>query len=292
MIIDVSQWQGSIDWNKVRPNVDLVILRASCGNTKDSRFAEYASECNRLGIPFGVYHYCQAVPAANQIKVFHNAAKAYNPRFWVLDIEDPALLFANGKQLPMASGFANNVKAMYKELRSRAGAEAKIVYYGGSSVFEPYGKLSSIGWDALWFANYSAATTPYATLNGKKIYCDLWQYASTGRVDGIGTKVDCNRITGKGKNLEWFTGVEPVAPATPEPVIDKNGDGKVVRIKAGTWNIRSGMGTEYASVGLFAQGGEEYEWLATAWNGWLAIPIRDGIGWISGTGAEVIEHGR
>lgn len=288
MIIDVSEWQGSIDWNKVRPNVDLVILRASHGNTKDSRFAANASECNRLGIPFGVYHYAEAVPAANQIKVFHNAAKAYNPRFWVLDIENSSLLYANGKQLPMAAGFTNNVKSMYKELRSRAGAEAKIVYYGGSSVFEPYGKLSSIPWDALWFANYSATTTPYATLNGKKIYCDLWQYASTGKVSGISTKVDCNRITGKGRTLEWFADMEFVEPATPEPVIDKNGDGKVVRIKPGTWNIRSGMGTEYASVGLFAQGGEEYEWLATAWNGWLAIPIRDGIGWISGTGAEVV----
>lgn len=288
MIIDVSQWQGAIDWSKVKPNVDLVILRASHGNTKDAFFAANASECNRLGVPFGVYHYAEAVPAANQIKVFHNAAKAYNPRFWVLDIEDPALLFANGKQLPMASGFANNVKAMYKELRSRAGAEAKIVYYGGSSVYEPYGKLSSIGWDALWFANYSATTTPYASVNGKKIYCDLWQYASTGRVDGISTRVDCNRITGKGRTLEWFADMEFVEPSTPEPVIDKNGDGKIVRIKKGTWNIRSGMGTEYASVGLFAQGGEEYEWLATAWNGWLAIPIRDGIGWISGTGAEVV----
>ena len=64
--IDVSSWQGNIDWNTVKNSgqVDFVIIRCGWGNNDSSQNDAYwlrnASECKRLGIPFGVYIYSYA----------------------------------------------------------------------------------------------------------------------------------------------------------------------------------------------------------------------------------------
>ena len=62
-IIDVSSWQGKIDWDTVKKHSDIdgVILR--CGwawDGEDAQFARNVSELNRLGIPYGVYLYTYA----------------------------------------------------------------------------------------------------------------------------------------------------------------------------------------------------------------------------------------
>ena len=60
--IDVSQFQGDIDWALVRPRIDFAILRLGWtgrpGNhTLDTKFERNYHECQRLGIPTGVYVY-------------------------------------------------------------------------------------------------------------------------------------------------------------------------------------------------------------------------------------------
>ena len=60
-IIDVSEWQGVINWNKARPQIDGVILRCGCGTSYDDKqWLRNVRECERLGIPFGVYLYSYA----------------------------------------------------------------------------------------------------------------------------------------------------------------------------------------------------------------------------------------
>ena len=60
--IDVSEHQGIIDWEKVKGNVDGVMIRAGYGSkgTADKHFRRNAAECNRLGIPFGAYWFSYA----------------------------------------------------------------------------------------------------------------------------------------------------------------------------------------------------------------------------------------
>ena len=64
IIIDVSQHQGVIDWNKVKGNIDGAILRCGYGDDitsqDDTQYARNLSECERLGIPRGVYLYSYA----------------------------------------------------------------------------------------------------------------------------------------------------------------------------------------------------------------------------------------
>lgn len=54
--IDVSEWQGRIDWEKVKPHIDFAIIRLGYGqNTLDAEARRNINECNRLGIPYGVF---------------------------------------------------------------------------------------------------------------------------------------------------------------------------------------------------------------------------------------------
>ena len=63
-IIDVSEHQGIINWDAVKGNVDGVIIRCGYGDNitsqDDRQWARNISECERLGIPRGVYLYSYA----------------------------------------------------------------------------------------------------------------------------------------------------------------------------------------------------------------------------------------
>ena len=60
--IDVSYFQGNVDWEAVKASgIRFAMLRAGYGvKTVDAQFKRNASECNRLGIPIGVYWFSYA----------------------------------------------------------------------------------------------------------------------------------------------------------------------------------------------------------------------------------------
>ena len=64
ILIDVSEHQGVIDWEKAMYHIDGTILRCGYGGDNpdqdDECFRRNADECTRLGIPFGVYIYSYA----------------------------------------------------------------------------------------------------------------------------------------------------------------------------------------------------------------------------------------
>ena len=64
-IINVSEHNGKIDWKKVKSSdVDGVIIRVGYGHLMEDKYFQYnVSECNRLGIPYGIYLYSYAYDA-------------------------------------------------------------------------------------------------------------------------------------------------------------------------------------------------------------------------------------
>ena len=62
--IDVSQYQGLINWEVVKNHIDFAIIRCGYGQDiigqDDELFKRNADECTRLNIPFGVYLYSYA----------------------------------------------------------------------------------------------------------------------------------------------------------------------------------------------------------------------------------------
>ena len=88
-IIDISHYQGNINWTEARKHLDLIIMRASVGLNPDIKYASYASEC---GVPFGTYHYVKAGDAASakrEAEYFYKQAtqNGIQPLFFCADIE-------------------------------------------------------------------------------------------------------------------------------------------------------------------------------------------------------------
>lgn len=91
--IDISTWQGTPDFSKVKAaGVQFVIARAGYGqNNIDKQFRRNASECNRLGIPFGVYWFSYALNAEmarQEARYCLEAVKGYRLEYPIFSISN------------------------------------------------------------------------------------------------------------------------------------------------------------------------------------------------------------
>jgi len=192
-IIDISKWQGTINFDKLAPEVALVIARASCGSDKDIKIDEYAEAMMEHDIPFGVYCYSyagDATKAKDEAQKLVQYASKYNPIFYVMDAEEAKITNAA-------------IKAFAQELRKQT--NAKIGCYVAHNRYEAY-KYSTVKdlFDFTWIPRYGKNN---GTIEGatKPAYpCDLWQYTSTAKIAGISGNVDMNVLTGDGHDIEWF----------------------------------------------------------------------------------------
>lgn len=178
-LIDVSEHQGRIDWEKVKPQIDGAILRCGYGmdieKQDDTYFKRNADECTRLGIPFGVYLYSYA---DNNEKAKSEAAhvlrliKGYKLSYPVyLDLEESGT--QNG-----AIERAN----IFGDIIEKAGYWCGV--YANLNWWENY--LVGLERFTKWVAQYNTKC------DYKGAHLDIWQYSSKGKVDGIGGNVDMN----------------------------------------------------------------------------------------------------
>lgn len=178
-VIDVSDYQGTIDWEKVKADgVEGVIIRCGYGDNipsqDDSEWKRNADECTRLGIPFGTYLYSYAKTeeesrseAAHVLRMTAGYKLLY-PVY--IDLEEPG-----------TEGYAVTGAKIFCDIIEKAGYMAGV--YADQSWF-----LNVIGNQldqyTKWCALY-AAERP-------SVSCDMWQYTSEGRVDGISGNCDMN----------------------------------------------------------------------------------------------------
>lgn len=180
--IDVSSWQGKIDWAKVKASdVDFVIIRCGYGSNKtsndDSYWSYNVSECERLGIPYGVYLYSYAATLAEAKSEANHVLrllKGHYPTYPVYyDMEDKSTEKAN--LVKIADTFCSTMEANgYK-----AGIYANLDWWNSklnSSTLDKYEK---------WVAQWNSQCT-YKGSYG------LWQCTSNGTVAGISGRVDLN----------------------------------------------------------------------------------------------------
>lgn len=190
-IMDVSRWQGNIDWDKVKASgkVDGVMLRAM-GNSKtgapskpylDPTFERNYAECTRLGIPVGVYGYFKAVSRAEadkELALLKSALIGKTLRLPVaVDVED-ALPAKLSKEV-LTDLTAYELKTVqdwgfYSILYTYLSYADKHLYMTGAAL-KPYD---------VWLASYRsqkpATVYPYG----------MWQHTSSGSVPGVAGNVD------------------------------------------------------------------------------------------------------
>ena len=255
--IDVSEHQGRIDWDAVKASgIDFAILRVgfgapSFGGRVDYQFNRNISECERLGIPYGVYVYSYAFDnqqAADEASMVIDCLSGHNPRLPVYyDLEDKTII-ADGRQ----SGIASRAQTFCNKISSagyKPGIYANLNWFN-NILTDPVFKSGS--WDH-WIAQYNSQCHYTASYS-------FWQYTSRGKVSGISGNVDMNYAYVDVSLYYW-------------------------QLKEGTWYYATSDGKAY--TGWLRQGGAWY-WLDPDAGGVMATGLYECNGsmyWFNASGA-------
>ena len=188
--IDVSKWQGSIDWGAVAASgINFAIIRvgyrgATTGALiEDPYFKANIAGATRAGIKVGVYFFTQAV---NEIEAVEEASmvlkliSGYRVTYPVFIDTERA---TNGR----ANGLDRNTRTAVVSAfcRTIANGGYKPGVYASKSWYNNQLNASSLNSYCIWVAQYNSS----CTYSGKY---DIWQYTSTGKVPGISGNVDMN----------------------------------------------------------------------------------------------------
>lgn len=184
--IDVSRHQGVINWDAVYGNIDYAIIRCGFGNDEtsqdDTQWYNNANACTRLGIPFGVYIYSYAtntVMAESEANHVLRLINGYNLDFPVyLDMEDSI-------QANLSASERGTIASTFCNIIQNAGYEVGI--YANRNWWENYLTdlaFNNSSWHK-WVAQYNSSCTYAGNYT-------MWQYTSSGNVNGINGRVDLN----------------------------------------------------------------------------------------------------
>lgn len=189
--IDVSSFQGDIDWEKVAgAGIEFVFIRlGGRGYSEgaiylDAKFQQNLEGAKAAGLPVGVYFYSQAI----------TVEEAEEEALFVLEslgswsLEYPVVYdweiapSSTARTASLDSVTLTDCAITFCETVARAGYTPMI--YLGSRVAYTKVDLSRLTAYDVWYAQY--ASTPSSMYYNYRI----WQYTDSGTVPGIGTKVD------------------------------------------------------------------------------------------------------
>lgn len=196
LVIDVSQFQGEIDWKTVAPQVSAAIIRlgyrgyGSAGTlTTDPMYQRNMDGAIAAGLPVGAYWCSQALSDAEALE----EARYCISKLHGYNLTYPILLDSE-TMAPNASGRADKIgkarRTQYGLTWARAMRDAGYIVglYCSESWYtadiDGYA-FDDDGFD-IWIAKYSQYAPKYR--------CDAWQFTSTARMDGISTNVDQNHV--------------------------------------------------------------------------------------------------
>lgn len=211
--IDVSSNNGTLDWDKIKADgVECAIIRIGYGSDEssqdDSQAVRNMKECERLGIPYGVYIYSYCL---NMLQAQSEAAHAlrmvkdYNPVLGVwFDMEDADDYKANRGFMPEKNGsiltdFCIEFMQIIKDAGYKTGVYANWNYF--NNILDD-SRLTAFEGFNRWLAHWG--------IDEPSMDCLVWQYSSDGSVNGSSARTDMN----------WYYGelpqVEPTQPETDE----------------------------------------------------------------------------
>ena len=185
-LIDVSEHQGVINWEQAKGHIDGAILRCGYGmdiaSQDDKQWARNVAECERLGIPFGVYIYSYATntdraksEAQHVLRLIQGHKLSYPVYF---DMEEPG---TEGAAVANAIAFGDVIEA--------AGYWCGVYYNRNWHNNVIKGQLDRFTrWGAGYGTNNGQKQDNYKPGFGE----DIWQYSSKGSVPGVPGNVDVN----------------------------------------------------------------------------------------------------
>lgn len=278
--IDVSTWNGTINWASAKNDIDFAILRIGYEYTLDDTFLYNAQQCNANGIPWGIYIYSYAESGAEGIaeaEFVISTLRTYSLEpdlpIW-FDFEDPdyqAVLSSDVKNATV-KGFCDTIAA--------AG-------------YQP-GVYTFISWFNSYFTDSYYKTLPKwvaqidnFTVNGTSSYnggLHMWQFSWEGSISGISGEVDCNYYYGEMPGITSDTSYLAQCTYYPSNLTVKT---------TGSTNIRQYPSTSYSTLttaaastslhvtGLYKNTSGEY---------WYQVETSSGTGYLLATLATVTDY--
>lgn len=241
--IDVSVWQGNIDFGKVKVSgINFVIIRAGYGDgNKDKWFDENYRKAKAAGLHIGAYWYSYATSADGAKQEAQSCSKVLSGK----QLDYPVYFDIEEKsQLSRGKDFCSSlITAFCTELENHG-------YYAG--FYTSLSSLNSVVSDAVkkrftvWVAQWSGKCS-YSGAYG------VWQYSSKGKVSGIGGNVDMDysyidfptTIRNGG-----FNGYGKGAASTSTTTVKKSVDEIASEVIAGKWGNGSDRKNRLAAAGF------------------------------------------
>lgn len=201
--IDISHWQGTVDYNKLIASQKIDFMIAKVGWYSESRskfvvdaqFERNYDEAKKGNIPLGIYLYSYATnvdeakrEAENLIQYLNTCNKKEYELPIFFDIEDKT-------QESLSKETVTQIIMTFCNVIKNAGYNTGI--YANLNWYTNKIELSQIPDDySLWIAHYDKSVTitdgiPDQIEKYAKTH-DIWQYTDSGKIDGISGDVDFN----------------------------------------------------------------------------------------------------
>lgn len=237
--IDVSRWQGEINWKRVAAaGYRFVAIRATIGNYyTDPRFYINWDGAKEADLLVSAYHVVVPDrPADSQIERFIDVLGDRRTDLPpVLDVE-----VSRGIGRDEITSCVEACAELVRQVDGR-----KLLVYTARWFWDRY-VLDSVDCNELelWVAHYGVNNPGLP--RGWEAW-RFWQYSDHGRVPGIGAATDLNWFNGSGDDLLAYAGTGPVEEEPPDA-------GLQARVTAETVGLRSGPGLNYERVGDLQKG--------------------------------------
>lgn len=186
-IIDVSEFQGTIDWSKVvNAGLALSVIRVQSGSSHiDNTYTANIPNAISAGANYAVYAYFSALNASDaeiEARDFYNRATSAigsrkQPRFWMIDVEVNSVT---------SGTLSAAVTAYMNKLNSLGIPDSKIVIYVSNALYPSINTSRT----QIWIPSYGANDGTISNSKKPLYPYDLWQYTSVGRISGISGNVD------------------------------------------------------------------------------------------------------
>ena len=189
--IDVSKWNGTIDWNKVKSSgIDYVIIRAGFGaSSVDAKFKTYIEGAANAGLKIGVYWFSYATSPEKAILEAQKCLETISPYKNSItypiffDYEYDSVKYANNNGVTITRNSATQIASAFMNTIKSYGYDTGI--YTNKDFSTTYFTENLINSTNLWIAKYNKTNI----LNES---CSMVQYSEKGLVPGINGYVDLN----------------------------------------------------------------------------------------------------
>jgi len=186
-IVDLSHHQPSaqINYSVFCAQLELAIIRVQYGSKQiDREYKKHIAKMKEYNVDYGVYAWTRGrnvEEMKTEARLFYQRAKDQTPDFYVLDVEEKTM-----------SDMRSGINAFVTELRKLT--DKPIGVYIANHLYKDF-NIDVSKFDFVWIPKYSAKKPTFD--------CDVWQYTSSGHLNGYAGRLDLNQLV-NGATMDIF----------------------------------------------------------------------------------------